>query len=488
MSQLHRRQLLRGTLAAGAGAFLAPRVMSRPHSRPIGAGGDVRMGVVGLRSRGNGLMQEFHKLEGVRVVALCDVDSGVLGQRAAWIEEQGGRAATFADFREMLDEAEIDAVAIATPNHWHSLMTVWACQAGLDVYCEKPVSHNVWEGRKAVEAAKRYGRIVATGTQSRSAPRIRQAIQHIHEGKLGAVQVATGLCYKSRPSIGLSNGPQPIPDGIDYDLWCGPADLLPLRRARLHYDWHWVWSTGNGDIGNQGIHQMDVARWALGQTGLSRRVTSMGGRFGYVDDGQTPNTQVVVHDFEDGPPLIFEVRGLYADNENAETEGHRGIKIGNVIDCEGGQVRMDGSRAALYDPEGNHQMDFDGLGFEVGSHFQNFIDCLRSRKAEDLSSDIREGHVSSALCHLGNISHLLGRTVDGEALGASLEECILPAGPVERLLEHLAERGVDLAEYPPVAGLSLEVDPARERFIDQPMADMLLSRNYREPFAVPDEV
>jgi len=379
---LNRRDFLK-TVALGAAAF---SLDARTWSRAVGANDDIRVAVIGFRGQGAGHIKALNRLSGVRVVAICDVDRQVLEAKA---RELGSSVQACTDLRRVLDNKDVDAVSIATPNHWHALATVWACQAGKDVYVEKPVSHNVFEGRKCVEAARKYNRIVQAGTQSRSNEALRQAIIWLREGHLGKIRIARGLCYKRRESIGKAEGPQSIPPEIDYDLWCGPAEKLPLARKRLHYDWHWVWNTGNGDLGNQGVHQMDIARWALGKMELSPMVFSVGGRLGYSDDGETPNTQMVVHNYGDAL-LIFEVRGLpaKAPEPQAGEEGkappmdkYRGLSVGHVIECEGGYL----AGTTAFDNDHQPVKRFSGKSDDEGGHFGNFIKAVRSRKREDLN-------------------------------------------------------------------------------------------------------
>ena len=310
MSHFSRRSFLKKSALFGAAALTA-----RSWGQVAGANGDVRVAVLGLNGRGKNHLSSLAKVPGVRVVALCDPDQAVLARA---INASGGGLTAYPDLRELLASKDIDAITIATPNHWHSLAAIWACQAGKDVYVEKPVSHNIWEGRQLVAAAKKYNRVVQAGTQIRSGEGLIEAVQWVRGGNLGRIKAARGFCYKRRKSIGLTTGPQPVPSTVDYDLWCGPAPMEPLRRTQLHYDWHWQYVTGNGDVGNQGIHQMDVARWFLGEAGLPRHTLSIGGRLGDRDDGDTPNTQVVVHDYATAP-LIFEVRGLPARADLAST-------------------------------------------------------------------------------------------------------------------------------------------------------------------------
>src|SRR6266849_2396354 len=310
MENISRRAFLKNT--ALTTAALASPIRSWSQLSPSD---EVRMAVVGFRGRGGDHLKGLSALPGVRITGLCDVDRTVLDAEKAKWKERGTEVEGHTDIRQLLESKNVDAISIATPNHWHALATIWAIQAGKDVYVEKPVSHNVSEGRRAVEFARKHNKMVQTGTQSRSSIEgIKAAVDWVKEGHLGKIKVARGLCYKPRGSIGKVDGPQPIPANIDYDLWCGPALKLPLMRKRLHYDWHWVWNTGCGDLGNHGIHEMDKSRWAIGKMELAPRVFSIGGRLGYVADGETANTQMTVFDYGDAL-LIFEVRGLPSNSE-----------------------------------------------------------------------------------------------------------------------------------------------------------------------------
>ncbi|HEX2860877.1 MAG TPA: Gfo/Idh/MocA family oxidoreductase, partial [Lacunisphaera sp.] len=311
-----RRSFLK-TAALGATTLLS----ARSWAQVVGANGDVRVAVVGLNGRGRNHLTSLRAVPGVRIAAICDVDTAVLERTAAALAKEGITPAKFTDVRTLLASPDIDAITIATPNHWHALMGIWACQAGKDVLVEKPVSHTIWEGRQLVAAAAKYNRVVQAGTQIRSGAGLQEAVAWVRAGHLGRIKVARGFCYKRRKSIGRTEGPQPVPGTVNYDLWLGPAQDAPVRRARFHYDWHWFNAYGNGDVGNQGIHQMDVARWFLGENGLPRHTLSIGGRLGYTDDGDTPNTQVVIHDYATAP-LVFEVRGLPAVFD--PTEGQPG--------------------------------------------------------------------------------------------------------------------------------------------------------------------
>jgi predicted dehydrogenase len=502
MTPIKRRTFLKTTaLGLAATAFSA-----RSWSQVAGANSDVRVAVVGLNGRGRDHLRSLSAVPGVRIVALCDVDTAVLNRVAGNLAKDGLSPERFTDVRKLLAMPGLDAITIATPNHWHSLGAIWACQAGVDSFVEKPVSHNVWEGRQLVAAAAKHSRVVQAGTQIRSGEGMIEAVAWTRAGNLGKITAARGFCYKRRDSIGRAPGPMPVPETIDYDLWSGPAPLVPPRRntprnGPVHYDWHWIWAYGNGDVGNQGIHQMDVARWFLGEPGLPRHTLSIGGRLGYEDDGETPNTQVVIHDYATAP-LIFEVRGLPARSgtasvaaagmNSAEAAGaaantmdeYRGVRIGNVIDCEGGSIVTDGYFGAkALDREGKLIREFKG-----GDRLMaNFIDVVRSRKTADLFSPIEIGHVSSALCHVGNISHRLGRAAAPGEFAEAIKANAPLAEACGRMTEHLAANGVDLAKTPLTLGAPLAIDPAAERFtgLGAQVANALLTREYRAGFAVP---
>ena len=494
MPQFTRRSFLKSTAAAAAGVALS----ARSWSQIAGANGDVRVAVLGLHGRGKDHLKSLAKCRGARVVALCDPDSAVLVAAKRLVQ---GKVETFADLRKLLESPNIDAITIATPNHWHSLAGIWACQAGKDVYVEKPVSHNVWEGRQLVAAAKKHNRVMQAGTQIRSGEGLQEAVAWIRAGNLGPIKVSRGFCYKRRDSIGKVPLPPPPPPTVNLDLWCGPAPLAVPHRAKFHYDWHWQWPTGNGDVGNQGIHQMDVARWFLGESTLPRRTLSIGGRFGYVDDGETPNTQVILHDYATAP-LIFEVRGLPASagrsaaRADAKLGGaeaaaalantmdrYRGVSIGNVVECEGGAlITSNYFTAEAYDRDGKLIREFKG----TDRHMQNFIDVVHSRRTADLYGDVGEGNISSALCHLGNISHRVGRTALQPEIAEKIRGNSAFAEAYDRMAEHLGRNNVDLKTTPAVLGMPLDVDVVAERFTgaDAEAANALLRREYRAPFVV----
>ena len=494
MKHLNRRTFLKSAAVTTAAVTWSAKSWSQVAS----ANDDVRVAVVGFGGRGGDHLKGLSSVKGTRIAGLCDVDDTILGREKQKWSDKGVTVETSKDIRRLLESKNIDAISIATPNHWHALGAIWAVQAGKDVYVEKPVSHNVWEGRKIVEAARKYGKMVQTGTQSRSSQAIKEAVAWVAAGNLGKITAARGLCYKPRPSIGKVEGPQPVPAGVDYDLWCGPAPMDPIRRKKFHYDWHWIWNYGCGDLGNQGIHQMDIARWFLGVNELSPRVVSLGGRLGYDDDGETANTQVIYHDYAKAP-LIFEVRGLPASKAAIKNGGwgasdmdkfpkDKGGSVAVVIHCEGGIVVVPNySSATAYDKDGMELKKWkDDKG--DGSHYENFIKAVRSRKHTDLNADILEGHLSSALCHTGNISYRLGKKQKQGEIRDAIKSNAQLTESTERMLSHLQMNDVDVDATQLGMGVALTMDPKSERFLGNDAANEMLTRPYRKPYVVPERV
>ncbi len=389
------------------------------------------------------------------------------------------------DVRKALDDPNLDAISVATPNHWHSLMTIWACQAGKDVYVEKPCSHNIHEGRIAVDAARKYGRVVQHGTQSRSDQKWADLAEIVKQGKYGKLLVSRALCYKPRGSIGVKPDTS-APEQVDFNLWTGPAPLRPFNGNLVPYNWHWFWDFGNGDIGNQGVHQMDVARWLIPGATLPKSVQSLGGRFGYTDQGETPNSQIALMDFGD-TQLIFEVRGL-------KTNDYHGEKVGNFAHFEEGVVAPTKQGLRFY-PKG--KTDDVGVSLAMvdvamrgkGGHFGNFIAAVRSRQNDELNADILEGHYSSALCHLANASYRLGKLVPFNASTKAFGDDTAAYETLGRMETHLAkDNGLKLDGLSYRLGRKLTVDARSESVVDDPEANALLTRRYRAPFVVPEKI
>ncbi len=486
MNPISRRSFLQRTALASAALGLP----ASSWSQVAGANNDIRMAVVGFHGRGKDHINSITKLKGVRLVALCDVDKNVLDKEAVGLKAGGIPVESYTDIRKLLENKNVDAISIATPNHWHALAAIWGIQAGKDVYVEKPVSHNIWEGGQIVAAARKYSKIVQCGTQARSSTAIKQAVEWVNQGHLGKIKIARGLCYKPRASIGKTSGAQPIPVGLDYDLWCGPAPKDPPHRnsakfGSIHYEWHWFWAYGAGDLGNQGVHQMDVARWFLGEKTAAPKVISIGGRLGYQDDAETPNTLMAYHDYAKAP-LIFEVRGLPEKAGSKQMDTYEGAGIGTIIECEGGRMVVSSNygKASAFDNDGKEIKKFAG----DENHFGNFIHAVRSRKVKDLNADILEGHISATLCHTANISYRVGAKHSPDEIREQIKGNSAATATFDRMAEHLAANNVDLKKNEATLGMHLTFDPAAEKFVDNSAANELVTRHYRKPFVVPEKV
>lgn len=481
---LERGSILSAVAASGLGLHAAGASAADEESkvRRGGANDKLRVAVIGVKGRGMSHVGGFAGKNNCEVVTVCDCDEGVIGPAMAAVKKAQGAEPKFEqDIRKVVEDKNIDIISIATPNHWHALAAVWAMRAGKHVYCEKPATHNVHEGRLMVEAARKFGRICQVGTQSRSNPGMRAAIAYIHAGKIGKVKLAYGTCYKPRKSIGKVESPTTPPKSISYDLWSGPAEILPVKRKSLHYDWHWVWAYGNGDFGNQGVHEADKARWGLNLPGLPTSVVSVGGRFGYVDDGETPNTELCLYEYP-GAHLMFEVRGL-------DTKDYKGAKVGNIWFGEKGYVVCPSyAGGTAFDNDGNKLESFSGGGDQ--HHFDNFVKAVRSGKHTDLNCDVEEGHLSAAICHLGNISYRLGTKASMADSIKVFDGCADATEAFGRMKQHITDNKVELKDALGLVGPKLTIDPKTEKFTaatggaDVKKANDMLFREYRKGFDI----
>lgn len=423
----------RRTFLMGAGGAAVSHLAAR---KARAASDRIRIAVLGVNGRGKDHIKGIMSQPDAEVVMLCDPDLKVARQRAADFDTAYGKKVTIEqDLRRVFDNKEIDAVTIATPNHWHSLAAIWACQAGKDVYVEKPAAHNIWEGRKLVEAAHKYKRIVQHGVQLRSSVAIQEAVEHLNRGTIGNVYMARGLVFRWRPSIGRKGRSEP-PATLDYNLWTGPAQMEPFSQRIVHYNWHWTWNYGNGDVGNQGIHETDMCLWGLGVETLPRKVTSMGGKFLFDDDKQTPEVQTSIYLYPDQKKMIqFEVRHWCTNAED-------GASVGNLFYGSEGYLVIKGYDS--YEIFLGQKKEKGPSRKEGGDHYRNWLAAVRSRNVKDQNGPVETGHLSSALAHMGNISYRLGR--------------------------------------------QLEFDPVKERFIGDSEANQMIRRDYRAPFVVPEKV
>jgi len=441
-----RRSFIKKTAVAGTGIITAPTIIS---ASVFGANDRINAAVLGIHGRGKNHISSLMELENVRVATLCDPDMNLLNeQQKTFKEKYGTEVKLEQDLRRVYDDKDIDVVTIATPNHWHALAMIWACQAGKDVYVEKPGSHNIWEGRKMIEAAEKYDRIVQHGVQLRSSPAVNEAIGLLRDGYIGRVYMARGLVFRWRESIGDA-GTSPVPEGIDYDLWTGPAQKRPFTRNLVHYNWHWNWPYGNGDVGNQGIHETDLCMWGL-DVGLPTKITSMGGKYLWDDAKETPETLTSTYNYPEENKIIqFEVRPWCTNTEEGVTVGNifygeKGILVVDGYDKYKTYMGQDRTPGKSGDDGGEAASGMDrGAGGTTG-HFANFIEAVRKHDKSILNGPVETAHLSSGLAHLGNIAYRTGRV--------------------------------------------LEFDPKAEKFVNDPEADKYLTRDYREGFEVPENV
>jgi predicted dehydrogenase len=441
MSAITRRSLLDSTLKGAA--LLA---VGSAGSRILGANERVNVAIVGMGGRGSDHVQYWSKSPDAHIAAVCDVNQAALERGSALVlKASGQKPKEYGDMRKLFADKNIDVVSITTPNHWHALATIWAVQAGKDVYVEKPACHNIWEGFKMVEAARKYNRMVQVGSQSRSIANKRRAMDLLHQGVIGNLYMAKGLCFKRRKSIGHTPELAAPPAGIDWNYFLGPAPMRPFTQNRYKYNWHWFWDTGNGDIGNQGVHEMDVARWGLGVE-LPNSVVSTGGKYLYDDDQETPNTQLATFDYGD-KQIVFEVRGLITGGD-VGLPPRGGNVVGNLFYGSDGWMAIDDAGFQVYKGEKSEKVMDEKNGendtWETGGHMANLLKAVRSRNYKDLNADVEIGVVSASMCHLANISYRVGRR--------------------------------------------LAWDSANRWIVDDVRANLMTTRDYRRPYVVPDQV
>jgi predicted dehydrogenase len=432
MKKFTRRDILKATIPSSLALMAIPTIIP---STAFGANDRLRVAVIGINGRGKDHISGFMKQDNVEVATICDVDNVVLQAGAKAFEEKyGKKVATEQDLRRVYDDKSIDAVSIATPNHWHALAAIWACQAGKDVYVEKPGCHNLFEGRKLVEAATKYNRIVQHGVQLRSSVAIQEAIKHLRDGLIGKVYMARGTVYKWRPDIG-NLGKSPVPDGLNWDLWQGPAQVRDFSKNYVHYNWHWFWDYGNGDIGNQGIHETDLCMWGL-DVGLPETITSAGGKYLWNDCKETPEVLTSTYNYpKEGKVIQFEVRPWMTNKED-------GVEVGNIFYGDKGYMVINGySDYKTFLGKNREPGPARNAG---GDHYKNFVEAVRAKDKKILNGPVETAHLAASIAHLGNISYRLGRT--------------------------------------------LHFDPTKEIFIGDKEANAMLTRKYRSPYIIPDKV
>jgi predicted dehydrogenase len=481
MTRLTRRCLLQTGVAASVAFPLFTISGTKASGQVLGANDAVRVAVCGINGRGGAHISELSKVGNVRLAWLVDPDSRLFeGNIKTVSEKYGAEPNCVQDVRRALEDKELNAVTVATPNHWHSLISIWACQAEKDVYVEKPLSHNIYEGRKLVEAAKKYKRVVQHGTQSRCSGGKAREIAAVQSGKYGKLLVSKGYCCKPRWSIGVKE-PSGPPAGLDWDIWLGPAAQREYHGNLVHYNWHWFWETGNGDTGNQGVHEIDIARWAIKGATLPKSVWSLGGRFAYEDQGQTPNTQLAVFDYDDAL-LVFETRGLVGKNDIPS-------KVSNEYYTTEGVIRE--GRFFAKGSDKGEGLKVDGeVQVAPGGAFGSFIAAVRSRDMQAVNCDAEVGHYSSALCHLANISYRLGEKAPYDAAARRIGDNKQVVEAFDNIADNLKAVGVKLEETDYTVGPLLGFDGKIERFVGErsEQANAYLSRDYRAPYIVPETV
>ncbi|MBL9143746.1 MAG: Gfo/Idh/MocA family oxidoreductase [Verrucomicrobiaceae bacterium] len=504
--QSNRRQFIGGALGA-AGLAAMPT-----WANAIGANDEVRVAVIGFNGRGKGHIGSLLAIKGVRITALCDVDQKVMDKQVADFKKKNIEVKQYSDYRKLLEDKDVDAVTIATPNHSHTLIALAALAAGKHVYVEKPVCHNPIEGRKLLEASAVVlprGQILQHGMQRRSSPGWAEAVAFAQSGQIGKVTLSRGINYKARKSIGKTAAPaQPDANGriagtfrdtggkpqivdVDYKLWSAPRPVAPMQREQFHYDWHWQWAYGNGDIGNQGPHQLDVARWALGNpTLLPKRVMSFGGRWGYQDDGQTANNQMAFYNYEPAP-LLFDNRGLPSKDMNWKP-GYEPVylvngkaaaaRIGNVIHCEGGFV----AEGKAYDNDGKQIKKFDNFN-DGADHMKNFIDSIRAGKLVNDNLHVSHGYHAAALAHLANASFRLGKQMSNDEIRERLSNDKAGQETFEHFVKNLEANQINMATDKIVVGPWLDYDPQSNQFTGEfaAEANKLFAEEYAPGFELP---
>ncbi len=477
MRSLNRRDVLKAGLAAGVSLAL-------PSSRAYAANERVRVGIIGLGGRGGEVSKFFSKISGAEIGAITDPDNDRVGEFAKLYPE----ATPYADLRKLLEDKSLDAVVVTTCNHWHCLAAIWAMQAGKDVYVEKPLSHSQWEGAQVVKAARKYDKIVQLGTQQRSDPMQAEIKKYLHDDKaLGKIEFIEVVRYGVRQTIGKRTTPLEIPASVNYDLWLGPAQDLPIFRDKLHYDWHWDWNTGSGEMGNWGVHVLDDARnnGLLDQPKLPKRVMAGGGRFVWNDAGETPNVHFVYYD-TGSVPVLLGLSNLPAAPGDKKSLNFRGATSGYVIHCEGGYYSGQRGKGAAFDKDGKKIRDFKG---DSGAgHQQNFVDALRKRDRKLLNAEIELGNDTTGWCNLANIAYRAG----GEFTRAKADEMRKDNKPwndmLDQMQEHLANYGVALDAKSVKLSNVLELDAKGEKFVGAGAEEgnKFLKREYRKGYEVPE--
>jgi len=472
---ISRRRFLLGAAATGAAVSLFP-------GRVLGANNRVRIGIIGLGGKGRAHVESFSQIPDLEIAAVCDADTKQLD---AAKEKLGDKVARHQDLRKLLDMKDIDAVVIAAPDHWHCLAAIMAFQAGKHAYVEKPVSHHIWEGRKMVEAARKYNRIVQAGTQQRSCPAVQECARDIQAGKYGKVLWVHCAVLSAREPIGKVSGPQPVPEGLDYNLWAGPAPMTPIMRQKFHYDWHWQWNWGTGEMGNWGVHYFDDVRHLLGWDDVPDNVIAAGNRW-WDDDGETPNMHMALMEHR-GAKFVIDVRNMKdpggGGDDGAVYLGGRG---GNYIMCEDAYIRIARGGGKAFSKDNKMIKQYKGNG--GAGHDANFVNAIREGSNKSLACEIEIGHLSTTVCHLANVAFRVGKATPVEELRERVKTHEDAVNTLESIVAQLKANQIDLAAKPFIAGPRLSFDTKTEQFVGEKAeeANKLVRVPCREPFVIPE--
>ena len=456
-------------------------------SQTRGVNSDIRVGIVGIGWKGGDHVKEFMRIPGVRVVALCDADLDRTLESKELLKKEQQTVAVYQDYRDLLDDKGVDAVVLATPNHWHALMTIWACEAGKDVYVEKPVSWDIWEGQRMLEAEKKYGRIIQAGTQHRSMPEFDEGLAYLREGHVGEIQGVHSIYYRFRESIGKINGPQKIPASVDFDLYQGPAPMTGLLREKLHYDWHWQWPTGNGDMGNIAAHSTDDVRRIMGDDRQPKRVLSIGGRFVHDDDGETANQHLAIHDYGDFPVFV-EIRNLPHKTGLKQMDNVKNVRQGNIIFCEDGYMTVGRGGANLYDKSGKRLKSWQSDGGKA--HASNFIEAVRNQDRNTLNCPLELGVKAGELFHMANLSYRSGFPAEPTQINEYFEGSEVGEATWSALQSNFERNGIDLTKTPLTLGAWMSLKKSGKQLkVHDPASELVAQslfkpRPYRAPFRV----
>ena len=477
---IKRRKIIKGIAAAG----VASSVYSLMPSTALGANEKVRVGIIGCGGKGGGHINQFNGIPDVDVVAVSDPDLKRMDQKIKKIKKIKNPVAKHQDFRKLLEMKDVDAIVIATPNHWHAMMATMGCMAGKDVYVEKPVSHNIWEGRQMVEAAKKYNRIVQAGTQHRTDPGVVNAAKDIAAGTLGKVLWVHSMHLSVRKTIGKVSKPTDVPDYVDYDLWCGPAAKDPVMRKSFHYDWHWIWNYGNGEIGNWGPHRTDDIRHLCGWDSVPDNVITVGGRYAWNDDGQTPNMSFSVMQYGD-VPVVLDIRNLPSKSGSKSAASFKRGRSTNLVMCENGYYMVGRGGGKSFDKDGKTIQKFKGDG--GSGHARNFVTAVRNGKTSDLNAPIIDGHYGAVMCHLSNVSYRLGKQASVDEIKQNMIEHEDVHDTIKSIVSQLGDNGVDLKKDALMMGPKLSFDPKTEKFtgVMAKKANELANGSYRKGFEFP---